>query len=125
MALEKCIIAIFFIGGLLIAGYRFQEFRKENWEPPQSAIISLEKAQRVIARLHIFRKSVLRRSEQAFFNARQKHAAGRTRYVDVLEAQRTVNAARRQYIKALVYKESAVSVISSSFGVYPGLSSKR
>lgn len=125
MALEKFFIVVFLVGAVSIAGYRFLKFRKVHSQSPQSAVISLEKAQRVIARLHILRKSVLRRSEQALFRARQNHAAGRTRHLDVLEAQRTVNAARRQYIKALAYKESAISVISSSFGVYPGLSSKR
>lgn len=125
MNFEKFLIVIVIAAMVAVVASKFQRFRRElALETPRSEVASVEEAQRVIARLHIFRKSVLRQSQEALFHARQRCAAGRARFLDVLEAQRTVNGARRQYIKALAYQESAIRVITS-FGMSSEFSAKR
>lgn len=69
------------------------------------------------AQINLFRNSVLPQSEQALSTAREGYTAGRFSFLDVLDAQRTVIAARQQYIQALAtYQQSAARVISLTVG---------
>lgn len=123
---EKLLIAIFIVGMAAFVASKFVRLKREiSLESPRSEVASIEEAQRVIARLHIFRKSVLRQSQEALFHVRQRYAAARGRLLDILDAQRTLNGARRQYIKALAYQESAIRVITLGFGVSSEFSAKR
>jgi cobalt-zinc-cadmium efflux system outer membrane protein len=74
-------------------------------------------AQGATAQINLFRNSVLPQSEQALSTAREGYTAGRFSFLDVLDAQRTVIAARQQYIQALAtYQQSAARVISLTVG---------
>lgn len=70
-------------------------------------------AQGALDQIRLFRDTVLPQSEQALVTAREGYNAGRFSFLDVLDAQRTLVAARQQYIQTLATYQQAAARVSS------------
>jgi cobalt-zinc-cadmium efflux system outer membrane protein len=65
------------------------------------------------AQIELFRTNVLPQSEEALKVTREGYVAGRFSYLEFLDAQRTLIAARQQYLEALAVHQQAAARVES------------
>lgn len=70
-------------------------------------------AQAARAQIDLFRANVLPQSEEALKKTREGYIAGRFSYLEFLDAQRSLIAARQQYIQALATHQQATARVES------------